>query len=112
MRKRTEDKTKDTWESSSSTSVDLSATDFPTRPVKNGIQKQNKIKGENHETDQKESEQGSNIVKHTTHPTTNPLDTPILTIWYNISLHEWSRDNVPWGTGTEPMHEFSPINTT
>jgi hypothetical protein len=60
--------------------LDLSSADFSTIAAKDGVQKQNKIKGKNHEADQKKSEQGHEITKHTNRQTTNTLKVPIHTI--------------------------------
>jgi hypothetical protein len=60
--------------------LDHSPADFSTPAAKDGIQKQNKIKGKNHEAGHKESEQGHEITKHTNRQNTTPLKAPIHTI--------------------------------
>ncbi len=42
--------------------------------LKMAYKSKTKIKGENHETDQKKSDQGSNIAKHITQPNATSLD--------------------------------------
>ncbi len=54
--------------------------------IKDGILKQNKIKGENHEADKNESEQDHEITKRTNRQTTTSLKAPIHT--NNLKLHK------------------------